>query len=186
MHTTSASLLERLRLPAERDAWNRFVDLYTALLYYWAQRLGLQESDAADLVQEVFAVLLRKLPEFDYKRDKSFRSWLRVVLINKWREHQRQAAGRPDARGSLGDVVGPEPSEELWEAEYRRYVAGRALRLMQSEFQPNTWRACWEVVVQGRPAAEVAAELGMSVGAVRVAKFRVLRRLRQELEGLLD
>jgi RNA polymerase sigma-70 factor (ECF subfamily) len=186
MTTTSASLLERLRRPAERDAWDRFVDLYTPLLYYWARRLGLGEPDAADLVQDVFTLLLRKLPEFDYDREKSFRSWLRVVTINKWREHQRQARQRPGAQGSLSDVVGPGPSEEVWESEYRHYLAGRALRLMQREFEPSTWKACWEVTVNGRPTAEVAAELGLSVGAVRVAKFRVLARLRQELEGLLD
>jgi RNA polymerase sigma-70 factor (ECF subfamily) len=57
---------------------------------------------------------------------------------------------------------------------------------MQSDFQPATWRACWEHVAEGRPAAEVAAELGMTEGAVYVARCRVLRRLRSELEGLLD
>src|SRR5438552_1694044 len=66
MHTTSISLLERIRQPAEREAWGRFVELYTPLLYYWACRLGMQESDAADLVQDVFAVLVQKLPVFTY------------------------------------------------------------------------------------------------------------------------
>jgi RNA polymerase sigma-70 factor (ECF subfamily) len=68
MHTTSATLLERLRQPADQEAWARFVRLYTPLPYYWARRVGLQEQDAADLVQEVFAVLFQKLPEFTYDR----------------------------------------------------------------------------------------------------------------------
>src|SRR5437764_5198815 len=89
MHTTSISLLERLRQPGEAEAWQRFVDLYTPLLYYWACRLGLQEQDAADLVQEVFTLLVQKLPDFIYNRQKSFRSWLRTVLLNKWRAYRR-------------------------------------------------------------------------------------------------
>ena len=79
MNTTSFSLLERLRQPSDSAAWDRFVELYTPLLFYWGRRAGLQSADAADLVQDVFEVLLHKLPEFQYDRQKSFRSWLRTV-----------------------------------------------------------------------------------------------------------
>jgi RNA polymerase sigma-70 factor (ECF subfamily) len=75
MNSTSVSLLERLRQPAAPEDWGRFVQLYTPLLYYWACRLGLQEQDAADLVQEVFTTLVQKLPEFAYEPDRSFRGW---------------------------------------------------------------------------------------------------------------
>ena len=91
----------------------------------------------------------------------------------------------PRSAADPDDQPGPE-AEAFWEAEYRQYLAGRALAVMRTEFQPTTWMACWECVVHDRPAAEVAAELGLSVGAVRAAKFRVLTRLRQELDGLLD
>jgi len=80
----------------------------------------------------------------------------------------------------------PTPDEAIWEAEYRQQVAHRALELMQTDFEPATWKACWEVVVVGRRVAEVAAELGMTPGAVFAAKFRVLARLREELAGLVD
>src|SRR5262249_2182105 len=73
MHTTPVSLLERVRRLGEQQAWERFVDMYTPLLYHWACRMGMQQSDAADLVQEVFTVLVAKLPEFVYDRQKSFR-----------------------------------------------------------------------------------------------------------------
>jgi len=63
---------------------------------------------------------------------------------------------------------------------------GRALELMRADFQPVTWQACWEFVVRDRPAAEVAAELGITINTVYLAKSRVLRRLREELAGLLD
>jgi RNA polymerase sigma-70 factor (ECF subfamily) len=89
METTSVSLLERLRQPDQPRAWERFVELYTPLLLYWARRRGLQHQDAADLVQDVLTVLVRKLPEFTYDRRRSFRGWLRTVLLNKWRDRQR-------------------------------------------------------------------------------------------------
>jgi RNA polymerase sigma-70 factor (ECF subfamily) len=150
--------------------------------------MGLQESDAADLVQEVFAVLVAKLPEFVYDRNKSFRGWLRTILSNKWRDRQRRRNTTPTMEGdhALAYHPGPAGPEAFWETEYRQQLVGRALQLMQSEFEPTTWRACWEVVVSGRPVAEVAAELGITVDSVYTAKSRVLRRLRKELEGLLD
>jgi RNA polymerase sigma-70 factor (ECF subfamily) len=186
MLTTSPSLLERLGRPNEPGAWARFVELYTPLLYHWARRAGLQAADAADLVQDVFAVLLRQMPLFAYDRHKSFRGWLRTVTLNKWRETQRRRAARPAGGPAPADLPGPDGLAAFEEAEYRQHLARRALQLMQAEFPAVAWKACWEVVVAGRPAAEVAAELGVSVEAVYTAKSRVLRRLRQELAGLLD
>jgi RNA polymerase sigma-70 factor (ECF subfamily) len=187
MNTTSASLLQRLRQSAPADAWVRFVKLYTPLLFYWTRRLGLSHQDAADLVQEVFTVLVQKLPEFRYDRQSSFRNWLRTILLNRWRDRGRRrvpATVGPDDP-ALAELAAPE-QEGFGEAEYRQHLVRQALQLMQTEFSPSTWRACWEHVVADRPAAEVAAELGISVGSVYVAKSRVLCRLRQELKGLLD
>src|SRR5262249_30741276 len=182
MHTTPASLLERLRLPDAQAAWERFVKLYTPLLYHWAHRTGLQEPDAADLVQDVFAVLLGKLPAFAYNPQKSFRSWLRTVLLNKWRERQRRAAPVPleGSAAPLANLADPASPAEFEEKEYRQHLVRRALQLMQADFEPTTWQACWEFVVSGKPAAEVAAGLGITAKAVYLAKARVLRRLRQE------
>jgi RNA polymerase sigma-70 factor (ECF subfamily) len=188
MATTSFSLLERLRRPDQPAAWARFVELYTPLLYYWARRTGLQTADAADLVQDVFAVLVKQLPLFNYDRNKSFRAWLRTVTLNKWRERQRRrvVATVTDDNPALAGLASPASPEALDEAEYNQHLTRRALQLMQVEFPPATWKACWEVVVAGRRAAAVAVELGLSVGAVYTAKSRVLRKLREELAGLLD
>jgi RNA polymerase sigma-70 factor (ECF subfamily) len=188
MYSTPISLLQRLRQPDAQPAWRQFVDLYTPLLYYWALRLNLQKSDAADLVQDVLLVLVQKLPEFEYDRRKSFRSWMRTILVNKWRTRRRGPARVPGAAGEavLDAAVVPPEIEAFSEAEYQQYVIRRALELMQAEFQPTTWKACWEMTVNGRPAADVAAELGISEGAAYVAKSRVLRRLKQQLAGLLD
>jgi RNA polymerase sigma-70 factor (ECF subfamily) len=186
MQNTPVSLLERLRRPGEQAAWDRFVELYTPLLYHWARQLEPQEADAADLVQDVFLVLLRELPAFTYQPQKRFRGWLRTVLVNKGRERRRRLALPAGGESDLADVAVPDETAALEEEEYRRYLVQRALQLMQADFQPATWRACWEYVVEGRPAREVAAELGLTVNAVHLARARVLRRLRQELEGLLE
>jgi RNA polymerase sigma-70 factor, ECF subfamily len=188
MDTTNISLLERLKLPVDEMAWSRFVDLYTPLIYAWARRIGLQESDAADLVQEVFAALVQKMPEFAYDRHKSFRAWLRTVTLNKWRDRCRRRAARPHEATVHAplDLADSEGEASFGELEYRQQLVARALELMQAEFQPTTWKACWEFVVGGRSAAEIAGELGISENAVHLAKGRVLRRLRKELEGLLE
>jgi RNA polymerase sigma-70 factor (ECF subfamily) len=185
---TSASLLERLRDPREQTAWKHFVQLYTPLLFRWARGAGLQPQDAEDLVQDIFTTLVERLPGFRYDEHKSFRAWLRTVTLNKWRDRHkaRVPAAHDQQAGVLAAQAGPDPAELRAEAEYRGELARRALELMQKDFQPTTWKACWETIAEGRPAAEVAAELGLTVSAVYCANCRVLGRLRQELAGLLD
>lgn len=184
---TPASLLERLRQPTAGDAWERFVRLYTPLIYSWARTAGLQAADAADLVQDVLTALLQALPGFDYDRQQSFRAWLRTVTLNKWRDRCRRLAARPAGPLAHPEAV-PEPDgpDSFVEVEYRQQLVARALEIMQAEFQPATWKACWEFVVNSRPAADVARELHISENAVYIAKSRVLRRLREELQGLLE
>jgi RNA polymerase sigma-70 factor (ECF subfamily) len=188
MNSTSTSLLQRLQQPGASADWQRFVQLYTPLLYYWARGAGMPADDAADLVQEVLVVLVQKLPEFRYDAGQSFRGWLRAITLNKWRERCRRHNTRPDQGGDSGlsGVAEPDPAAGFEEADYREQLVRQALAIMQAEFEPTTWKACWEVVVTDRPAAEVAAELGVSVDVVYGAKSRVLRRLREEMAGLWD
>jgi RNA polymerase sigma-70 factor (ECF subfamily) len=183
---TPVSLLERLRRPNEAEAWSRFVELYTPFLFAWARRQHLPDADVADLVQEVFAVLVRKLPQFVHDGRHSFRAWLKAVALNKLREGRRRRPPPGQAPEGLLDEVADAAGEAFWEAEYRDQLTARALAVMQAEFQPTTWKAFWELVVADRPGAVVARELGVSVNAVYVARSRVLRRLRQELAGLME
>ncbi|MCI0683815.1 MAG: sigma-70 family RNA polymerase sigma factor [Gemmataceae bacterium] len=184
MNTTPASLLLRLREPADQAAWARFVQLYAPLLYQWVGRAGLEGADADDLVQDIFMVLLRKLPEFRYDPSKSFRGWLRTVALNKLRELKRR---RVVAAGPLVEEPGAaDPAEEFWDHDYRHFLVRRALDIMRTDFPETTWQACWLLVMEGKSAAEVAQAQGTTPGAVHAAKFRVLTRLRQELAGLLD
>src|SRR5579871_5849244 len=111
MHDTPASLLERLRGPTDQAAWVRFTHLYTPLLFHWAGRLGLRPDDAADLVQDVLATLVRELPRFEYDRDRSFRGWLRTVTLNRWRNSLRRRAEPvfSAAGPAAADVAVPDP-----------------------------------------------------------------------------
>ena len=184
MVTTSVSLLDRLRQPGDAEAWARFVDLYTPLIYFWVRRIGVPSDDASDLVQEVFILLMRKLPQFQYDRRRSFGAWLRVTTENRCRDYlRRRRPERPDS--DFVEPCLPDDTELFSETEYRQHLARRALQLMRAEFQPTTWKACWEHVVSGRSADDIARELGISANAVYVAKSRVLRRLREDLANLL-
>jgi RNA polymerase sigma-70 factor (ECF subfamily) len=188
---TSVSLLKQLQEPATPSsavAWRRFVKLYTPLLFLWARRLGASEQEAPDLVQEVFLILAREMPRFQQDPALRFRGWLWTVLLNRWRDRVRQLAAQPAllGRSDLNKVAVADNVEEFGEQEYRAYLLARAIELMQTELPEVEWRACREYVVKGRPALEVAAELGLSVNQVYLAKSRILRRLRVELEGFLD
>jgi RNA polymerase sigma-70 factor (ECF subfamily) len=184
MTRTPISLFDRLQTPTDGPAWSRFVRLYTPFLFHWAHRRGLSPEDTADLVQEVFAHLLKTLPGFRYDPGRSFRAWLAVVVGNKWRELNRRRRPVSVPADDLADVPGP--ADGFDEEEYRRHIAGRALALIRTEFAPGTWKAFWGVVVEGRPTAAVAADFNLTVNAVYLARSRVLRRLREELAGLVE
>jgi RNA polymerase sigma-70 factor (ECF subfamily) len=188
------SLLQRLRARDDR-AWERLDQLYGLTVLGWCRRFGLSPEDADDVRQEVFQAVARSIA--DFRRDRpgdSFRGWLWVVTRSKARDHQRrqakrtQAAGGSTARRQLEQVPGEDESgcrdvAELAAEEQALYR--RALALIQSNFSERTWRAFWAVAVDGRAAAEVGAGLGMSTGAVYIAKSRVLAHLREEFADLL-
>jgi RNA polymerase sigma factor (sigma-70 family) len=185
---TPATLLERLRQPGDAVAWKQFVHLYTPLLYHWTRRLGLQAVDAEDLVQEVFLALYHALPRFRYDRQRSFRAWLFTLMRNKWQDWRRRRVPQPvSAMGAtLADRANDDGAAAVEEAEYRSHLCARALHLIQSEFAPATWKTFWATVVEDRSAVEVAREFGVTPNAVYLSRGRVLRRLRAELDGLLE
>lgn len=184
MLTTSYSLLERLRRPdTDGQAWNRFVSLYTPLLYRWARRWGLQTEDAGDVVQDVLLVLLRELPSYQPTQTSRFRSWLWAVTRNRVRSLRHRRVPIPQDVGA--DLIAPEPSEQD-AAEELALLTRRAAELLQNDFQTATWKAFWETAVEGRNGKDVATELGLTVGAVYAARFRVQQRIREEFAGLFE
>jgi RNA polymerase sigma-70 factor (ECF subfamily) len=186
---TSASLLERVRVRNDAAGWQRFVDLYTPLIRTWVGRHVPQPDDVNDVVQQVFTVVVARLPEFVHNgRPGAFRHWLRSITVNHlrafWRARRPQGAQDEAALDQLEDPAS-DPSRQ-WDREHDGYVARKLLEYVEAEFRPATWQAFRRLVLDGAEPEEVAAALGLSVNAVLIAKSRVLRRLRQEMRGLLD
>ncbi len=179
---TSSSLLDRVRAD-EAGAWDRLVALYAPLLYHWCRRWKLQEEDLADVFQEVFQSLVVHIAGFRReRRGDTFRGWLYTITRHKALDLLRRR-GR-EAAGPLIEIPAPAGPPDPEEAEALRALCHRGLELIRGEFEERTWRAFWRTSIDGLPPREAARELGMSSGAVRVAKFRVLHRLREELGDL--
>jgi RNA polymerase sigma factor (sigma-70 family) len=192
MSETSSALLLRLRDHADHAAWSRLVTIYTPLLTAWIRRAGVAPQDADDLVQEVLLAAARELPGFRYDRSQgSFRGWLRSVLIRRIRHHQR-GRNRTTTTRPLDDALLDsleDPASDLsreWDAEHDGHVAAGLLETARPDFAEQTWVAFTRIVMDGEKPAAVAADLGMSLDAVYQARSRVLARLRQEADGLLD
>lgn len=188
---TPSSLIDRLRTTTDGPAWDRLFKLYGPTVEDWCRRAGLSAEDAADVRQEVFRVIARGIGEF--RRDRpgdSFRGWLYATTRRRLVDHWRRAASQPRAAGGtdhherLMDLPAAGPSGSEQEADARG-VYHRGVQLIRAEFEERTWQAFWRTTVDGRPAAEVAAELGMTPGAVYIAKSRVLKRFREEFRELL-
>ena len=184
---TSRTLIERVR-SRDMQAWDRLVALYAPFVYYHCRHARLGPEDAADVFQEVFRAAFAKIASFE-KRTASdtFRGWLLTITRNKVRDHFRRQKRQPRAVGGTeiqARMAAVHASDEETDAtdvaaEQRLFAA--ALAGIRPEFQERTWQAFLGTVVDGRPTADVAEELGMSPGAVRVARSRVLHRLREEL-----
>jgi RNA polymerase sigma-70 factor (ECF subfamily) len=182
---TPRSLLERTRDVRNTPAWERFSKIYSPLLTAWFSAAGLQPADADDLVQQTFQLLLRKLPEFHHSgRPGAFRTWLRFVVLNLLRDF-RKTRPLPGASG-LDEQPGPTAFDRNWDREYDLYVLNGLLEQARPDFSPRIWTAFCRTALEGHSAAEVAAELEMSVNAVLLARSRVLGRLRQDARGLID
>ena len=190
---TRVSLLNRLKDGGDNQAWTAFVRLYGPVIYGFARKRGLQDADAADLMQEVMRSVARNAEKLDYDPNRgTFRGWLYTVTRNKI--YNFLSAQKNRAR-AVGDSANHERLEAIpgrvdaeadadWDREYQRRMSARAMERVKGEFQSNTWRAFWGTAVEGRPAAEVGTDLEMTPGAVYVAKSRVLARLRTEVQRL--
>jgi RNA polymerase sigma factor (sigma-70 family) len=176
---TRPSLLARLRDVSDVAAWSEFVDLYAPLVYGFARRHGLQDADAADLLQDVFCNLVSALDEFAYDRRRgSFRGWLFTVARNQLRKRFRRRAEETGNHELLDELPAPDPDAATWDREYEQRLFAWAAERARPDFQESTWQAFWQTTVERRGARDVAQALGMSVGAVYIAKSRVLARLR--------
>jgi RNA polymerase sigma-70 factor (ECF subfamily) len=183
--TTQPSLLVRLRDPRDATAWTQFVDLYAPLVYGHARRRGLQDADAADLTQIVLRAVASSIGRFDYDPQRgSFRGWLLTIVHRKLcsflrpRHDHCQGSGDSAVRDLLESRAAPEEDYSTWDAEFERRVFAWAVEQVRPLVRESTWQAFWQTAVENRPGKDVAAALGLSLGAVYLARSRVMARLR--------
>jgi RNA polymerase sigma factor (sigma-70 family) len=191
---TRQSLLVRLHDARDSRAWAQFVDVYAPLVYGFARKHGLQDADAADVTQEVLHAVAAASSRKAYDPERgSFRGWLFTVVRNKLRNlvtrrpRFGQGSGDSGAQAILeAQPARPEPEASLWDQEYEQRLFAWAAEQVRSGFQDSTWQAFWRTAVEGQGAKPVAEALGMTVGAVYIAKSRVLARLREQIRLIQD
>jgi RNA polymerase sigma factor (sigma-70 family) len=182
--TTRASLLLRLRDPKDHDAWVEFVSLYEPVIYRVLRKTGLQDADALEVLQDLFLAVNRNIERWQHGAEYgSFRGWLRRVtrnLVVSWvRRQRRQLATTAIDLDSLlePNPVDDYPETDEFDRELRRALFHKASEQVQAKVRPQTWQAFFDVAVSGISVAETASKLGMTTGAVRVAKCRIISRL---------
>lgn len=188
---TRASLLVQLRDGGNHGAWQEFMKLYGPIVYGFARKRGLQDADAADLMQEVMRSVSAAIGRLDYDRSQgTFRGWLFTITRNRVFNFLSARRLRPQASGdtSTNQLLDSHPVEndgaDIWEVEYQRRLAAIAMERVKKEFQESTWQAFWKTAVEGSSAADVSKQIGMSTGAIYVAKSRVLARLKEEVDAM--
>lgn len=193
---TRASLLVQIRDGSNHVAWQEFVNLYGPVVYGFARKRGLQDADAADLMQDVLRSVSSAIGRLEYDRSQgSFRGWLFTITRNKVFNFLSARRIRPQASGdtSTNRMLASQPdgsdptginNDQSWEMEYQRRIAALAMDRVKGEFQEKTWRAFWLTAVEGVAAAEASQQIGLSPGAIYVAKSRVLARLKDEVEAM--
>ena len=193
MDDTKKSLLLRAQT-GEENAWKALTALYRPLMAAWLNRQGVPPHDLEDLSQEILLRVVKHLPGFQHSGPRgAFRAWLRTIVCNRTTDYWRaldtdtQASGGSGATAALQQLADPDSDlNRQWDEEHDRYVLNCLLDLVEEEFEATTLRAFRRLALDGASGAETAQELGLSVAAVYVAKSRVLQRIRQEAEGLID
>jgi RNA polymerase sigma-70 factor (ECF subfamily) len=190
---TSVSLLERLAGTPTDDDWRRLDELYRPLLRDWVARAGVAASDVDDLVQDVLLVVFREVAGFERRGRGAFRAWLRTILAHRVRDYFRGQKYRPTATGDsdflrrLDELESSDSAlSRQWDREHDEHVAAALMQRVQAAFPPEKWQAFRRYALEGEPAAQVAEALGLSLNSVLLTKSRVLKRLRQELAGLVE
>jgi len=188
---TRASLLLRLRDPRDGAAWTEFVELYGPLICNYARKQGLQDADAVDLSQEVFSAVAATVGQLDYDPSRgSFRNFLFTIVwrkLSNWRRAQRnrlRCNGDAAPQRVLDQCPAPESEVEAeWEAQWQRRVFAWACEQVRRDVTEVTWQAFWRTAIEGQPGKQAAADLGVSVAAVYLARSRVVAQLKERVQA---
>jgi RNA polymerase sigma-70 factor (ECF subfamily) len=181
-------LLVRIRKPEDAEAWQTFVRIYAPLVFNYCRRRGLQDADATDLTQEVMKEIMKSIRAFDYQPEKGrFRDWFGLIvrreLMRYWEKQKR--TGKLGADDTLAEL--PAGREDTaWNEEAHAQILHVALSRIRENFEAVTWQAFTKTWLENRSAAETAAQLGVPIETVYVAKSRVLKRLEDEVLDLAE
>ena len=188
---TSASLLYCVQHDAgDQAAWNAFVERYGPRIFAWCRHWQLQESDAKDVTQEVLLQLVDKLRRFQYDPGRSFRAWLKTLVHHAWQDFlaRRRRAGLGSGDSAvlerLDSVEARENLEQQLQEVFDRELLEEAMARVQERVAPHTWEAFRLLTFEGLSGAEVAPRVGMQVTMVYVARSKVQKMLRQEIDAL--
>jgi len=188
---TGSTLLVLLRAPDDPEAWKAFVARYAPRVLAWCRQWELQPADAQDVTQEVLYRLVGQLRRFPYDPAKGhFRGWLKGVARHAWsdlRDGRRRAgwgSGDPHVQALLEAQEDRDGLLEVLEQEFERELYEEAQARVQLRVSRPTWQAFHLLALEGKSGAEVAARLGMKVAAVYMARSRVQRLLREEVQKL--
>ena len=188
---TSPTLLGRLRrAPTDQAAWAEFVERYGRKIYGWCRQWGLQDSDAQDVTQMVLTRLADKMRAFAYDPTRSFRGWLRTLSHHAWSDFisdRRRAglgSGDTDVLDRLHSVEAGDDLARQLDEECERELLEQAMGLVRLRVEPRTWDAFRLLALDGRSGAEAAAQLGMKVATVFVARSKVQRMIQEEARKL--
>ena len=181
---TRASLLLRLQQPEDELAWQEFVEIYQPLLERLATRYGLQAADAQDVAQDVLTKVAKAVPEWEHDPARgTFRGWLTRVTRNLTIEQFRARSRRPRTNPESGQLEQfDRDADSIFQLEEQRELFGWAARKARDQFAPATWQAFWLTAVEQQLPAAVAEQLGLSAGAVYIARSRVMARMRELIE----
>jgi RNA polymerase sigma factor (sigma-70 family) len=192
--STCASLLAKLQDSQDTVAWQRFFGKYRPMIEDWCRRCGLSGAERDDLVSMVlFKVAVRMKSGYIYDPARTFRGWLRAVVISQVNEFKAAKYGRVDrgsgdsgVQQSLEEYPVPEGAEEL-ERDLEALVL-TATERVKARLGPDSpkWQCFWRTAVQKQPGKEVAERLGLRVAAVHQNKSRVAKQIRAEVARLRD
>jgi RNA polymerase sigma factor (sigma-70 family) len=189
--TTRLSLLSLLRQePSDQAGWDQFVDRYGPHIYRWCRKWRLQDADAKDVTQTILVKLTQKLRAFTYDPSRSFRSWLKTVAHNTWRDfevgcrHPQPAAGDGDVEDLMLSVEAREDFTQKLEEAFDMELLEAAKIRVRLRVAPHTWEAFRLIALENLPATAVAARVNMQVAMVYVAKSKVQKMLQEEIVKL--
>lgn len=186
--TTRITLLDQIRDVKDRAAWQQFVDLYASIVYRYCRNRKMQHADAQNVTQEVFSRVSRAIQSFEYDKERGrFRGWLGLITHQQMlRYREKQARGKGFQNRADDFIAGPFEGEVegVWIDTFNAHVYDRALNSVREKTEPDEWNAFERIWTGDEQPGEIARELQRDPQWIYQVKFRLVSRLKEEVERL--